>query len=392
MTRKRLEKIFLLLVVIFMSFGCEEWKKALDELSPEKRALINEFSCSYKSSNLVLTNGTIEPITLTYYIQNDEPYIKANYANQTVPAGAINLLKASDLVVSTSPKVTINANNSFKNAFANYFVKNNSCMNFSAKATAKKNGNITVKLVTSGGNLPFNAVSSNVLPTNATPTSESSKTFYNNYTGNSDTITFSVIEGNKYVQLNEASKVKYTGEEITFRDDGNSYLFSKDTLDGVFANDKASNTFYLARNENRGIFVITTNPDEFPITYQTTNSADPSGGSSSGDGSGSNGSQGNTTIEGSQSKGDCSGLLGNGEFKKILTGAFDIMRMLGVGLVLILTIIDFAGAILGKNEDDMKKAAGKVVTRIILALALFFLPFILGWVLSLIDGMGTVCV
>lgn len=51
-------------------------------------------------------------------------------------------------------------------------------------------------------------------------------------------------------------------------------------------------------------------------------------------------------------------------------------------LVIILTMLDFIKAIAAQNDDDMKKAQGKFVKRLIVAALLFLLPLIINFVLQ----------
>ena len=51
-------------------------------------------------------------------------------------------------------------------------------------------------------------------------------------------------------------------------------------------------------------------------------------------------------------------------------------------LVIILSILDFIKAIAAQNDDEMKKAQGKFVKRLIVAALLFLLPLIINFALK----------
>ena len=60
-------------------------------------------------------------------------------------------------------------------------------------------------------------------------------------------------------------------------------------------------------------------------------------------------------------------------------------------LVIILSILDFIKAIAAQNDDDMKKAQGKFVKRLIVAALLFLLPLIINFMLKIFGLYSSKC-
>ena len=60
-------------------------------------------------------------------------------------------------------------------------------------------------------------------------------------------------------------------------------------------------------------------------------------------------------------------------------------------LVIILSILDFIKAIAAQNDDDMKKAQGKFVKRLIVAALLFLLPLIINFMLKTFGLYNSAC-
>lgn len=60
----------------------------------------------------------------------------------------------------------------------------------------------------------------------------------------------------------------------------------------------------------------------------------------------------------------------------LLQYVFDIIKIVGPLLVVILSSIDFAKVVVKSDDDEMAKARMKLITRLILAAALFFIPLI----------------
>ncbi|MDD4187626.1 MAG: hypothetical protein PHX04_02545 [Bacilli bacterium] len=87
----------------------------------------------------------------------------------------------------------------------------------------------------------------------------------------------------------------------------------------------------------------------------------------------------------------CTGLLGP-ELKKDLEQILKIIRIAGPLIVVILSSVEFIGAIANKDDDALKKCTQKLATRLILVAVLFFLPILLNILLSFIDQKYTTCI
>ncbi len=87
----------------------------------------------------------------------------------------------------------------------------------------------------------------------------------------------------------------------------------------------------------------------------------------------------------------CEGLLGE-DLKQDLDNVLKIIRIAGPILVIFLTSFELIGAVTSKDDDALKKAMGKLTTRLILVAILFLLPTILNIVFKLIDARITTCI
>ena len=77
---------------------------------------------------------------------------------------------------------------------------------------------------------------------------------------------------------------------------------------------------------------------------------------------------------------NCNTLLGNPNVESsvawLLQYVFNVIKVVGPLLVVILSSIDFAKVIVKSDDDEMAKARKKLITRLVLAAALFFIPTI----------------
>lgn len=71
---------------------------------------------------------------------------------------------------------------------------------------------------------------------------------------------------------------------------------------------------------------------------------------------------------------------------KYISDAFTIIRWGASVALIILGSMDFGKAVMGGKEEDLKEASKKMVTRIIIAIAIFMSPAILNLFLALIDS------
>lgn len=79
---------------------------------------------------------------------------------------------------------------------------------------------------------------------------------------------------------------------------------------------------------------------------------------------------------------DCSSLF-DAETGKFINGAYFVLEVLAILLVVILTIKDYAAAILNSNQDEMKKANKRLITRLIIVVVILLLPALIKLLLKL---------
>ena len=87
---------------------------------------------------------------------------------------------------------------------------------------------------------------------------------------------------------------------------------------------------------------------------------------------------------------DCRYILGdpNSEASTayFLQKIFDYIKIIGPLLVIILSGYDFARNALSPDADKMKKATSKLITRLLCAIGLFFVPMIASFIINLINN------
>ena len=79
---------------------------------------------------------------------------------------------------------------------------------------------------------------------------------------------------------------------------------------------------------------------------------------------------------------DCTNLF-DAETGKIINGAYFILEVLAIIIVVGLTIKDYAFAILNSNQDEIKKANKRLVTRLIILVVILLLPALIKLILKL---------
>lgn len=84
--------------------------------------------------------------------------------------------------------------------------------------------------------------------------------------------------------------------------------------------------------------------------------------------------------------GSCS-VLGT-EFKSILNEVFGWIQIATPCLVILLCSVDFASAVISQEEKNMQAALSKVVKRVMIGVAIFFVPIIVDILLDL-AGIAT---
>ena len=88
---------------------------------------------------------------------------------------------------------------------------------------------------------------------------------------------------------------------------------------------------------------------------------------------------------------DCSGqnaVLGNvndpDSVARLLHKLLDYARLIGPFIVLIMSSLDYLKAVLNSDDDSLKKANKKLVTRLMLIVALFLLPTLVSVLLNVL--------
>ena len=87
---------------------------------------------------------------------------------------------------------------------------------------------------------------------------------------------------------------------------------------------------------------------------------------------------------------DCDTLFG-GDIAKIISGAYFLIEMVALALLIVFTVIDYAKAILNGEADEVKKCNQKLIKRLIIVVVLFLLPAIINTVLGIfhIEGFNS---
>lgn len=101
---------------------------------------------------------------------------------------------------------------------------------------------------------------------------------------------------------------------------------------------------------------------------------------------GGSGNPGSEIDFGDKVEVNCEGIIGQ-EMLDFLNKIFRWIQILAPIFVIIISTVDFAGAILQDDKDAMKKATSKLIKRLIIAVALFFIPLILSWLLEMFNDI-----
>ena len=83
----------------------------------------------------------------------------------------------------------------------------------------------------------------------------------------------------------------------------------------------------------------------------------------------------------------CEGILGR-DLIDLIHMLFNWIRIVAPILVIVLGSVDFAGALLKDDKDALSKASGKLVKRLIIAIALFLVPTLLNFVIDIYNGIN----
>lgn len=99
------------------------------------------------------------------------------------------------------------------------------------------------------------------------------------------------------------------------------------------------------------------------------------------------------TIQVLATEKECNAMFGDpdkpGDLAYYLQKILDVIKYAGIVLCIVLTIVDFAKALLGEDKEMYKPLAKTAFNRLMYAVMLFFLPAIVKTILLLIDVYGT---
>jgi len=76
---------------------------------------------------------------------------------------------------------------------------------------------------------------------------------------------------------------------------------------------------------------------------------------------------------------------------KLLASTLRFMQYLGIILATILSVVDFIKVVPTNDKDALNKAAKKAVTRLVIAIVIFFVPIILNFILGLVGFNNPTC-
>lgn len=84
---------------------------------------------------------------------------------------------------------------------------------------------------------------------------------------------------------------------------------------------------------------------------------------------------------------DCEGIFGD-ELLDFIGEIFKWIRIIAPIAVILLSSVEFAGALLQDDRDALKKATNRFIKRLIIAVALFFVPLILEFILNVFNEIS----
>lgn len=100
-----------------------------------------------------------------------------------------------------------------------------------------------------------------------------------------------------------------------------------------------------------------------------------------------------TKYNDADEKKQCTGLFGDPEdedsFAYLLQYAFTIMKFAGPILCIAFSIVDFVKAVVSDKKDELARVVKRSLTRVVLALVLFFIPIIVDFLFPLLGFYGT---
>lgn len=92
----------------------------------------------------------------------------------------------------------------------------------------------------------------------------------------------------------------------------------------------------------------------------------------------------NSPIWGDKVDLNCNGIIGE-EALDFINEIFSWIQIVAPIFVIIISAVEFGGAVLQDDKDALKKASSKLIKRLIIAVALFFIPMILSFILDVFN-------
>ncbi len=206
---------------------------------------------------------------------------------------------------------------------------------------------------------------------------------------NDNTLEWS-IDGKTYYNVTESITIKPTKKTVV------TIKLDKILIDKVFKDNKINSSITIYRNVKE----TSTHNYEYLLSTKKVKGYNLTDGSETNSLAyiGTYGAKDNVTqedmdewLEGYDQQQDCgnNGLLGNVNDEDsvawLLQRILNYIKIIGPFIVVVMSGIDFAKVIVTSDDDAMKKAQKKLITRLLLAGSLFFLPQL---VIALLDIFG----
>lgn len=105
--------------------------------------------------------------------------------------------------------------------------------------------------------------------------------------------------------------------------------------------------------------------------------------------SGNNNNIPNTNVSGEEVNVDCETIFGSKDDPKslryLINEILSYVKIIVPILLILLGTLDFAKAVIASKEDEMKKAQATFIKRVIAAVAVFFVPILIDFIMELAD-------
>lgn len=101
------------------------------------------------------------------------------------------------------------------------------------------------------------------------------------------------------------------------------------------------------------------------------------------------GSQNDDIFQENSAEVNCEGIIGT-EMLELIGNVFKWIQIIAPIFVIIISGVEFTGVILQDDKDALKKVSGRLIKRLIIAIALFFIPMILDYVLNIFNEISII--